>query len=381
MAAGVPDELAGELGRIEGLKAVPVLLQLICRTTGLGCAAIFRAKAEQAVLAAIDDRLATGLKPGEILDGALVLRAPVLIEDVSADPRLRDHPLVKRFRLRSCVSAPILGADGSLFGTLFAFDSAPHVFVQPETGVMFERLAELIGVALLQPEPSRPQDASASAERFLTVFGHNLRNPLTAVLGGIEMLRKYPLTERAAQWVDMITASATRMSELIDVAVDYSQSRLQHGICLELVEIDTLEADLQDTLDEFRAANPKHPVYAEIAIGEAIRCDPRRILRLVRSLADDAVHHGDPTQPLKVEAGTRDGWLELSVAHAGERIPEAALKTLFEPFARGVQSGDPWLGLSLYLAREVARAHGGSLAARSDAKETRFILRIPLHGP
>ena len=74
----------------------------------------------------------------------------------------------------------------------------------------------------------------------------------------------------------------------------------------------------------------------------------------------------------------RDGLFDLSVANGGKPIPEAAMQRLFQPFYRGEAKGrQQGLGLGLYIASEIARAHGGSLDVVSDMEETRFTFRMP----
>ena len=70
--------------------------------------------------------------------------------------------------------------------------------------------------------------------------------------------------------------------------------------------------------------------------------------------------------------------LELSVENQGDAIPPDVLARLFEPFYRGpTDSRNQGLGLGLYIASEIARAHGGTLTATSTPEATRFVLRIP----
>jgi len=79
-----------------------------------------------------------------------------------------------------------------------------------------------------------------------------------------------------------------------------------------------------------------------------------------------------------VQATSDERSFELSVANAGEPIPCAALERLFQPFYRAVIHDREGLGLGLYIAHEIATAHGGTLGASSTAEETRFTFRMPI---
>lgn len=97
------------------------------------------------------------------------------------------------------------------------------------------------------------------------------------------------------------------------------------------------------------------------------------------NLLGNALTHGDSNKPVAVHAETRDGSFELWVANAGAPIPPATIAKLFEPFFReNAQAGRQGLGLRLYIASEIAKAHGGELTVSSTPEETRFTFRMPL---
>jgi signal transduction histidine kinase len=84
------------------------------------------------------------------------------------------------------------------------------------------------------------------------------------------------------------------------------------------------------------------------------------------------------TAPIKVKARTDGGVFELSVVNSGDPIPEAALPNLFKPFYRAAsRPNQQGLSLGLYIASEIARAHGGTLDVASSGQETRFTFRMP----
>jgi sigma-B regulation protein RsbU (phosphoserine phosphatase) len=92
------------------------------------------------------------------------------------------------------------------------------------------------------------------------------------------------------------------------------------------------------------------------------------------------VTDGAAEQPIRVRASTQDGKFELSVANAGEPIPSEAMERLFQPFYRVAKQGSrQGLGLGLYIASEIARAHGGTIDVTSSPAETQFSFRMPLH--
>jgi sigma-B regulation protein RsbU (phosphoserine phosphatase) len=127
---------------------------------------------------------------------------------------------------------------------------------------------------------------------------------------------------------------------------------------------------------------PDRTILAAIDLDGPVDCDRIRIGQLLSNLLANALTHGAADRPVTVRAEARSGVFELSVANAGEPIPPAMAKRLFLPFFRG--AGRPsrqGLGLGLYIASEIARAHGGALDVASTAQETRFTFRMPLPLP
>ena len=134
---------------------------------------------------------------------------------------------------------------------------------------------------------------------------------------------------------------------------------------------------LDQVVTEMRTAHPDRVIDSDIDLGDAIVCDRTRIGQMFSNLLANAISHGDPAGPVRVRARSEGDVFELSVANQGAPIDPEPVRRLFLPFVRGAdQSGSRGLGLGLYIASEIARAHGGSLEAFSTAEETRFTFRM-----
>lgn len=221
--------------------------------------------------------------------------------------------------------------------------------------------------------------ASALREQFIAVLGHDLRNPLAAIMGGAQLLRKTPLTERATTLVGVIEGGAARMAALIDNVLDFAQGRLGGGLSLSRETDVFLEPVLRQVIAELQTAWPQRIFETDFAAREPVSCDAGRLGQLFSNLLGNALTHGAPDEPIRIEARTADGTFRLSVSNAGEPIPPEALERLFEPFFRAdVRPSQQGLGLGLYIVSEIARAHQGSIDVESDISETRFTFRMPL---
>ena len=224
------------------------------------------------------------------------------------------------------------------------------------------------------------RETSALREQFIAVLGHDLRNPLSGISGGVElMMREGMPYERRLAVGKMVGLSVARMAGLIDDVMDFARGRLGGGLTLDRNAEEPLEPVLQQVVAELRTVAPEHGVEVEIALADPVNCDRRRIAQMVSNLLGNALSHGDALRPVKFEAVTRDGWLEISLANSGAPIPSALKEHIFEPFARGkYRPSLQGLGLGLYISHQIAVAHGGTLDVVSDEVETRFTFRMKL---
>jgi sigma-B regulation protein RsbU (phosphoserine phosphatase) len=224
--------------------------------------------------------------------------------------------------------------------------------------------------------------SSALREQFIAVLGHDLRNPLAAISGGLRLMQKTPLDPRAAAVAVLIENSILRMGGLIDNVMDFARGRLGGGLTLDRSDPDSVEPILRQIADELLAAAPDRTIALNLDCSEPVACDRRRIGQLVSNLIGNALTHGALGEPVTLGASTADGWLEVYVANSGDPIPDLVMKTIFDPFRRGtLRPSMQGLGLGLYIAHEIATAHGGTLAVVSTAEETRFTFRMPVTAP
>ena len=384
---------ANDILAVRSIPAVPTMLNIVCRTTGMRFAAVARVTEERWIACSVRDDIAFGLEPGgelklesTICDEIRQSGTAVIIDHVSEDRCYASHHTPRTYGFQSYISMPIRLDDGSFFGTLCAIDPAPHRLNTPETVEMFEMFAEVIGFHLsaidrLKMSEDSLLDARTTAalrEQFIAVLGHDMRNPLAAIDGGMHLLLRTPLTEKATTIVHLVQGSVRRAAGLIDNVMDFARGRLGGGITLsrEMIEIEPV---LRQVIAEVQTASPDRVIDAVFTTDAHLLCDRQRIGQLLSNLLGNAITYGAPDQPIRVGAATTQGWFELSVANAGDPIPPATMAVIFEPFSRGTHRPSmQGLGLGLYISHQVAKAHGGELTVSSTPSETRFAFRMPL---
>lgn len=386
------DDLRRDVGRIDAIREVPLILEVCRKATGMGFVAVARVTEGRWITCASLDDLAFGLRPGDELEVESTLcqevratREVIVIEDVGTSPTYGHHPTPRRYGFRSYVSVPIVRADGRFFGTICAIHPTP-TRLSPETVAMFRLFAQLIATELdgqEELESSRgalatERDTARVREEFIAVVGHDLRNPVAALAAGLGMLAQQPTAARAALLIPEMQRSVLRMQRIIDNLLDLARGRLGPGIELDAPEAVPLAPVLHHVVQEVRQVSDR-PIAAAIDLPRPIRCDPQRLAQLLSNLVGNAVAHGAAGTPIRVEAADRGDSLWLAVTNQGPAIPDEVRPSLFRPFSRGgTQAGSQGLGLGLYIASEIAKAHGGRLDVTSDEAATTFALTMPL---
>ena len=300
------------------------------------------------------------------------------------DPAWSHHQTPRLYGLQSYISVPIIRADGSFFGTLCAIDPNPRPVSGPENVAMFRLFADLIASQLdtedrLAASEAALLDQQAISElrdQFIAVLGHDLRNPLAAIDAGVALLERDAPDARASKVVGQMKSASERMGRLIGDVLDFARGRLGGGLPVGPRRAVDLGPVLEQVAAELRVANPTRPIRLELAIDRPVACDPDRLAQLMSNLMANALTHGEGE--VRVGGATGTDGLVLWVANGGAPIPESARARLFEPVRR-LGDGEG-LGLGLYIAAQIAQAHGGTLDLRSDEIETRFTFRMPL-GP
>ncbi|WP_299046343.1 PAS domain-containing sensor histidine kinase [uncultured Tateyamaria sp.] len=223
------------------------------------------------------------------------------------------------------------------------------------------------------------EDEALLREQFIAILGHDLRNPLAAIGSAARIASRQPHDAQIAAMLAAIHGSTERMAALIDSIMDFARARLGGGIPVDLKRIDTLQAGFERVVDEVRMAHPERQIETSFTFDGALLCDAARLDQLLSNLVANAVAHGAQDDPISVVTDEVDGFFVLSVANSGQAIPPDILSNLFKPFERADKSASlQGLGLGLYIADQIAKAHGGEIGVTSNDDRTVFRLAIPL---
>jgi two-component system, sensor histidine kinase and response regulator len=215
---------------------------------------------------------------------------------------------------------------------------------------------------------------------FIGILGHDLRNPLGAMLAGTELLSLQLTDDKHARTLSRMAAAGRRMTAMIEQLLDLTRARLGGGLgfvrARKPVDIRELA---QRALDELRASHRGRELTLEAATDSSTSGDPERLLQLFSNLVSNAISHGEPGGPVavRITGGPRD--IMVEIRNRGV-IPADRLSTLFEPFRREPKDAarSTGLGLGLFICQQIALAHGGDIAVSSTAEAgTLVAVRLP----
>ena len=386
-------EFKADVDAVNSIPMMPTLLDVICRTTGMGFAAVARVTEDRWITCSVRDDINFGLKPGDELKVETTIcheirqsGEAVIIDCVNEDKTFRHHHTPALYGFQSYISIPIMLKDGRFFGTLCSIDPNPARLNTPEIIGMFRLFAELIAfhlnsideLRLSEKKLKEERETAELREQFIAILGHDLRNPVGAILNSAQLLLRMPVEDRVKRLANIMQDSAYRMRGLIDNTLDFAQSHLGGGLHLHIHEDQPLAEILKHVVNELTLISPNGTVLLQLDLTEPVACDGKRIAQLFSNLLSNAITYGKADTPVVVQAVSNKGKFKLSVTNSGDDIAAATLERLFQPFSRGKsKSNQKGLGLGLFISSEIATAHKGQLSVTSAGGETTFTLTMP----
>jgi signal transduction histidine kinase len=316
-----------------------------------------------------------------------------LAEDVATSSRPADTPAAEHGALRQMAGFDLV----QLFAEFRALRSSVMLLWKRSDAAAVTadslddilRFNEGMDKALAESVQRYSSEVSASRDMFLAVLGHDLRGPLSGITISTLLLSK-PGLDDAARYkaAARIKRASTEMRGLITDLLEYTRTRLGAGMPMELADVDA-GAVCEDALEAIRTGFPEHQFTQTLSGDLTLQADGPRLHQALANLLANAVQHGDRERPITLSAAGEADTVVLQVGNAGEPIAEDALRVIFEPLVRApstaAQSHErskTSLGLGLFIVREIAIGHGGTVDVQSSAEAgTVFTLRLPRRPP
>jgi signal transduction histidine kinase len=245
------------------------------------------------------------------------------------------------------------------------------------------RFNEAVDQAVAESTSRYAAELALSRDTFMAILAHDLRSPLNAIRMISHLMETTAATEAARKQAGQIQRSAREMGDMIRDLLEYTRTRLGKGIPVQPAPC-SIAAICREALAEVQSGQPGRRFELEVADDLAAEVDSGRLRQALSNLLNNAVHHGDSGSPIRLVARDAGDEVVIQVKNQGTPIPAESLQVIFDPLvqlsARSVASKAPStnLGLGLFIAREVALGHHGTLDVRSDARDgTVFTMRLP----
>ena len=277
-----------------------------------------------------------------------------------------------------------LRSEAGPLGTIWivSHDEA-GAFTSRDVAVMAS-LADFTSTALvLQRARDEAQAANRAKDKFLAVVSHELRRPLTAIVGWSELLlagRSTPAT--AARAIEALYANARRQQDMIEDLLDASRA-LTGSLRLNERPMDVtavVRSAIEVVADNAKGRGVE--LSAELPDPLTVHADPERLHQVVGNLLSNAVKFTPVGGRVSVTLHRVGPWIEISVKDTGIGIAPHMVPLVFDAFRQADTSStrrESGLGLGLTIARRLTALHDGTIEAQSDGagKGAAFIVRLP----
>ena len=224
------------------------------------------------------------------------------------------------------------------------------------------------------------EDRALFAEQMVGIVSHDLRNPLSTIRVGSQVLEMASPAPHQLPVLQSINRAVARAQRLISDLLDFTMARIGQGLSVDMRDL-TLRELVAEHVEELSLAYPSREIRHVHEGDGTVVADAGRLQQLLDNLISNAVAYGDEAAPIVVTSRVQSDGFILSVCNHGTPIDAALLPTLFQPMVRGTDIGSAHrsVGLGLYIVAGIVRAHGGDVVVHSSAEDgTTFTASFPL---
>ena len=261
-----------------------------------------------------------------------------------------------------------------------------------EMEIAFPKNCREIGAQMLQMKTDMQRQEQILKEEsqrksdLITYLAHDLKTPLTSVMGYLSLLDEAPDMPEAQKekYIHIALTKAERLENLIAQFFEITQFNLHHMV-LEKEHLD-LAYMLMQMAEEFYPVLSAHGNTVDLQVDEtlAVYGDGDKLARVFNNILKNAVAYSYESSVIVIHGYFEQGMAVISFENHGKTIPKQKLDLIFEKFFRldeARRSNTGGAGLGLAIAREIVELHKGSISAKSQEEKTTFQVRLPVEAP
>lgn len=242
------------------------------------------------------------------------------------------------------------------------------------------RFNEAIDQAIAESVAFHVAEVDRWRNTLLAVIGHDLRTPLSTITMATSALTRLAGDGPFAVHAGLLQRGSVRLTALLDSLLEYNNARLGNAMVLRRVAVDLNEA-IASEVELLRSALPDVAIAYEPTGSLVGEFDENRVREALTNLVSNAAQYRVAGTPVRISATGLADDVVLTVSNQGNPIAPEILETYFEPLRRR-EIGQPHgarrnLGIGLFIVREIAHAHGGTVSAEAAGGTVSFALRLP----
>ena len=222
-----------------------------------------------------------------------------------------------------------------------------------------------------------------SKDELITNVSHDIRTPLTSILGYLGLIVNQPNVDSAdaKRYAEIAYSKAEQMKLLVDDLFEYTTTR-PNGAPLRLNDIPIVNF-LEQVAADFELEAQKRKMAIEVLPNNrdvVLELDAEKMVRVINNLLSNAIKYGYEDSVITMEVLKNDGVITIAVRNAGDPISKEVLEQLFARFYRAEASRSKetgGTGLGLAIAENIVKSHGGMMYAESENGQTSFYVCLP----
>ncbi len=305
-----------------------------------------------------------------------------LVEDTIKDPRTLANPLVAgQSGLRFYAAVPLKVQEGYNLGTFCVMDKNPRRFTEEQK----EILQSLADIVIDQMELRlAARKAIYSKNLMLSIFVHDLKNPLSTIILGAELIKEEKNDGQAFQEIcNRIINAGKKSTILIDDLLESAHKEANEiKFHFNKIDFSNLIEDVVTT-NQILADNKNQKIQLNIEAHPSVLADKRKLFEIADNLINNAIKYSPKNKNIVITIKERNSKVILEVSDEGPGFTEEEKKHLFQRFSRlsaKPTGGESTTGLGLSIVKTLVEAHQGKVWAKSDGKDkgSKFFVEIPV---
>lgn len=265
------------------------------------------------------------------------------------------------------------------------FDHRIPFVVKTDLQKVIDSINALVDSTVASMEEER--QIEQSKDDLITNVSHDIRTPLTSIIGYLGLLKNSELNEDQTKYIQIAYDKALQMKALAEDLFEYTtlRSSTNNKLVLALLHVNSM---LEQVAAGFELEAEKKNIAFNVVTRPrdlVIDADAKMIVRMLNNLISNALKYGRGATEINLIANkVNNEFVELRVENNGEQIPKKSLQKIFDRFyrvesSRNLKTGGTGLGLAI--TKSIVDLHGGNIKCQSTSELTSFIIQLPLNSP